>query len=155
MPASYSPLGFCDIAWWRAEQLEIIHLNYWVMSTSHFWNLQGYRKKHPIDPTPKEKHQRKNTVLWTFESLGELFFITPGNKNQILLEVGNLILPVPHSSLGWVYAASAPKRSLAVNFYEKTGAHSPQQWTKTSDFSVFVRYQKRSMDFSGCNIVFF
>jgi len=78
---------------WCAKpgKVEIIHLNYWVLGTSHSETCKDLACfKIPYAFNPKEKNSQKSdfgTLKFGVD------FITPG-KNHIAMGVGNLLLPL-------------------------------------------------------------
>lgn len=124
---------------WCAKpgKVEIIHLNYWVLRTSHSETCKDLACfKIPYAFHPKEKQSKIrfwNVEIWCrFHHSRKKSYRYGSWEPPPTIFADENYYPSPHSSLGWVYAASAPKRSLAVNFDEQNGCRSPQQRRKTS-----------------------
>ena len=138
MPASYSPL------WLRHSggvlNLGKLKLFTWIIG---FWGLPTLKlariwlvSKYPTLST-RRKNQSKIRfwnveIWWGFHHSRQNSYRYGSWEPPPTTLANENYYPSPHSSLGWVYAASAPKRSLAVDFDEQNGCRSPQQRRKTS-----------------------
>jgi len=138
MPASYSPLWL----WHSGGVLNLgkLKLFTWIIG---FWGLPTLKlariwlvSKYPTLSTRRKKQSKIrfwNVEIWCrfHHSRQKSYRYGSWEPPDTTLANENYY-PSPHSSLGWVYAASAPKRSLAVNFDEQNGCRSPQQRRQTS-----------------------